>query len=161
MNFKAVAEANTRIQKKMNIDDLIVTKTNLITKYYKRLEDFRSLSLDDFLADYSQQLLAERLLHLITQTVININHQILSRLNPGNSTTNFESFIELAKYQVITPEVAQNLAPSTELIKHLTYQYDDIDPKQVFMAINFALQQYPLYVRQINSYLISLEANNG
>ena len=36
-----------------------------------------------------------------------------------------------------------------------------IDPNQVFMAICFALQQYPLYVRQINSYLISLEAENG
>jgi hypothetical protein len=48
----------------MKINYLIVTKTNLITKYYKTLENFRSLSLDNFLADYSQQLLAERLLHL-------------------------------------------------------------------------------------------------
>ena len=81
----------------MKINYLIVTKTNLITKYYKTLENFRSLSLDNFLADYSQQLLAERLLHLITQTAIDINHHILSRLNHGNSTTNFESFIEVAK----------------------------------------------------------------
>ncbi|AFW97302.1 MULTISPECIES: DUF86 domain-containing protein [unclassified Dolichospermum] len=145
----------------MKINYLIVTKTNLITKYYKTLENFRSLSLDNFLADYSQQLLAERLLHLITQTAIDINHHILSRLNHGNSTTNFESFIEVAKYQAITPELAQNLASSTEFIKHLIYQYDDIDPNQVFKAINFALKQYPLYVRQINSYLISLEEHNA
>ncbi|MEH2118274.1 hypothetical protein [Nostoc sp.] len=39
-------------------------------------------------------------------------------------------------------------------------EYDDIDPKQVFKAISFALQQYPLSVRQINNYLISLDIDN-
>jgi uncharacterized protein YutE (UPF0331/DUF86 family) len=145
----------------MNNNDLIVNKIKLITKYYQTLEKLSLISLDDFLADYSQQLLAERLLHLITQTAIDINHHILSKLNPGNYTTNFDSFIELAQYEVITPELAKELAPSTELIKHLVHEYDDIDPNQVFMAISFALQQYPLYVRQINSYLISLGAENG
>ena len=145
----------------MNNNDLIVNKIKLITKYYQTLEKLSLISLDDFLADYSQQLLAERLLHLITQTAIDINHHILSKLNPGNHTTNFDSFIELFQYEVITPELAKELAPSTGLIKHLVHEYDDIDPNQVFMAICFALQQYPLYVRQINSYLISLEAENG
>jgi uncharacterized protein YutE (UPF0331/DUF86 family) len=142
----------------MNIDDSIVTKINLITKYCKTLENLRSISLDKFLNDYCQQLLAERLLYLITQIAIDINQQILSIVN---SHTNFESFTQLAKYQVITPELAKKLSPSTELIRHLNYEYDHIDPNQVFKAINFALQQYPLYVRQINSYLISLEEDNG
>jgi uncharacterized protein YutE (UPF0331/DUF86 family) len=145
----------------MNIDDSIVTKTNLITKYYKTLEKFTSISLDEFLSDYCQQLLAERLLYLITQTAIDINQQILSKINPENSSTTLESFTQLAKYQVITPDLSQSLTPSTELIKHLTYEYDKINPTQIFQSINFALQQYPLYVRQINSYLISLTEDNG
>ncbi|WP_373526339.1 DUF86 domain-containing protein [Nostoc sp.] len=145
----------------MNIDELVLAKIRLISKYYQTLENFSSISLDDFLADYFQQLLAERLLHLITQTAIDINHHILSKLNPGNDNTNFESFIKLAKYDVITPELAKQLALSEGLIKHLVYEYDDIDPNQVFRAISFALQQYPLYVRQINSYLISLSEEDG
>jgi hypothetical protein len=48
----------------------------------------------------------------------------------------------------------------SEEFKKPFYEYDDIDPNQVFMAISFALQQYPLYVRQINSYLIKLEEEN-
>jgi uncharacterized protein YutE (UPF0331/DUF86 family) len=145
----------------MNIDELILAKIKLISKYYQTLEHFSSISLDDFLADYRQQLLAERLLHLITQTAIDINHHILSKLNPGNCNTNFGSFIKLAKNEVITPELAKKLAPSEGLIKHLIYEYDDIDPNQVFREINFALQQYPLYVRQINSYLILLSEEDG
>lgn len=145
----------------MNIDELTLAKIKLISKYYQALKNFSSISLDDFLNDYYQQLLAERLLHLISQAAIDVNHHILSKLNLGNHNNNFESFTELTKYKVITPELAKQLAPSERLIKHLVYEYDEIDPNQVFREVNFALQQYPLYLRQINSYLISLNQEDG
>jgi uncharacterized protein YutE (UPF0331/DUF86 family) len=145
-----------------NLDpEIVLARLKLITKYYNTLEEFRSISLDEFLADFRQQLIVERLLQLMTQAAIDINDHILSKLNSGKSYTNFEAFIELGNSQIITPELAKQIAPSSGLRNRLVHEYDDIDPKQVFMAINFALQQYPLYVRQINSYLISLEEDNG
>ncbi|MBC1235849.1 type VII toxin-antitoxin system HepT family RNase toxin [Nostoc sp. 2RC] len=140
-----------------NIDpEIVLVRLRLITKYYNTLEEFRSASLDNFLTDFRQQLVVERLLQLMTQAAIDINEHILSKLSPGNSVTNFEAFIELSKYQVITPELAKQIAPSSGLRNRLVHEYDEIDPQQVFESISFALQQYPLYVRQINSYLISL-----
>ncbi|WP_309232560.1 type VII toxin-antitoxin system HepT family RNase toxin [Cylindrospermum sp. FACHB-282] len=118
------------------------------------------MNLDEFLADFRQQLVVERLLQLMTQAAIDINDHILSKLNPGKTYTNFEAFIELGKYQIITPELAKQIAPSAGLRNRLVHEYDDIDPNQVFKAISFALQQYPLYVRQINNYLISLDVDN-
>ncbi|MDZ8026929.1 MAG: type VII toxin-antitoxin system HepT family RNase toxin [Nostoc sp. SerVER01] len=145
-----------------NIDpEIVLVRLRLITKYYNTLEEFRSASLDDFLADFRQQLVVERLLQLMTQAAIDINEHILSKLIPGNSVTNFEAFIELSKYQVITPELAQKIAPSSGLRNRLVHEYDDIEPQKVFESISFALQQYPLYVRQINSYLISLSQEDG
>ncbi|MFK0732040.1 MAG: DUF86 domain-containing protein [Gloeotrichia echinulata GP01] len=146
----------------INIDsEIVLVRLRLITKYYNTLEDFRSISLDEFLANFRQQLIVERLLQLMIQAAIDINDHILSKLNPGNSVTNFEAFIELGKYEVITVELARQLAPSAGLRNRLVHEYDDIDPNQVFMAISFALQQYPLYVRQVNSYLISLSQEDG
>jgi uncharacterized protein YutE (UPF0331/DUF86 family) len=145
-----------------NIDsEIVLVRLRLITKYYNTLEGFRSTNLDDFLSDFHKQLVVERLLQLMTQAAIDINEHILSKLSPGNSATNFEAFIELSKYGVITPELARQLAPSAGLRNRLVHEYDDIDPQQVFRAISFALQQYPLYVRQVNSYLISLSEENG
>ncbi|YAF93834.1 MAG: DUF86 domain-containing protein [Nodularia sp. CChRGM 3473] len=141
--------------------EIVLVRLRLITKYYNTLEKFRSISLDDFLADFHQQLIVERLLQLITQAAIDINEHILSRLNPGNCITNFEAFIELSKYEIITPELARQLAPSAGLRNRLVHEYDDIDPNQVFLAITFALQQYPMYIRQINSYLISWSQEDG
>ena len=144
-----------------NIDpEIVLVRLRLITKYYNTLEEFRSTSLDSFLADFRQQLVVERLLQLMTQAAIDINEHILSKLSPGNSATNFEAFIELSKYEVIAPELARQLAPSAGLRNRLVHEYDDIDPKQVFKAISFALQQYPFYVRQVNNYLILLDVDN-
>ncbi|MFN6495774.1 MAG: type VII toxin-antitoxin system HepT family RNase toxin [Nostoc sp. DedQUE01] len=146
----------------INIDpEIVLVRLRLITKYYNTLDEFRSASLDDFLTDFRQQLVVERLLQLMTQAAIDINEHILSKLIPGNSVTNFEAFIELSKYQVITPELAQKIAPSSGLRNRLVHEYDDIEPQKVFESISFALQQYPLYVRQINSYLISLSQEDG
>ena len=140
--------------------EIVLARLRLIIKYYNTLEEFRSTILDDFLADFRQQLVVERLLQLMTQAAIDINDHILSKLNPGQSPTNFEAFIELGKYGVISTELAAQLAPSGGLRNRLVHEYDDIDPRQVFKAISFALQQYPLYVREINNYLISLDVDN-
>ncbi|MCC5645953.1 DUF86 domain-containing protein [Nostoc sp. CHAB 5824] len=145
-----------------NIDtEIVLVRLKLITKYYNTLEEFRSTSLDEFLNDFRQQLVVERLLQLMTQAAIDINEHILSRLNPGNSATNFEAFIEVSKYQVITPELARKIAPSSGLRNRLVHEYDEIDPQQVFNSISFALRLYPLYLRQVNSYLISLSQEDG
>jgi uncharacterized protein YutE (UPF0331/DUF86 family) len=141
--------------------EIVLVRLRLITKYYNTLKEYRSTSLDEFLADFRQQLVVERLLQLMAQAAIDINEHILSKLSPGNSVTNFEAFIELSKYQVITPELAKQIAPSSGLRNRLVHEYDEIDPYQVFNSISFALQQYPLYVRQINSYLISLSEEDG
>jgi uncharacterized protein YutE (UPF0331/DUF86 family) len=145
-----------------NIDTVIITtRLELITRYLDNLKHFEEISIDEYLNSFHQQLIVERLLQLMTQAAIDINDHILSKLDPRKSETNFQAFIKLGEYDVITPELARQLAPSAGLRNRLVHEYDDIDPNQVFMAISFALQQYPLYVRQINSYLISLSEDNG
>jgi uncharacterized protein YutE (UPF0331/DUF86 family) len=137
--------------------EVILARLRLISKYLETLNEFSALSLDEFLTDFKQQLIVERLLQLMIQAAIDINDHILSKLKPGNTTTNFEAFIELGKYDIINPQLAKQLAPSASLRNRLVHEYGDIDPNQVFTAITFALQQYPLYAEQMRAYLISLE----
>ncbi|MBW4512433.1 MAG: DUF86 domain-containing protein [Scytonematopsis contorta HA4267-MV1] len=142
-----------------NIDKVIVAKRlALITRYLSSLKKFEGQSLEEYLSNFETQMVVERLIQLMTQAAIDINEHILSSINPGNSTTNFEAFIEIGKYDIINPGLAKQLAPSAGLRNRLVHEYDDIDSSQVFLAINFALSQYPLYVQQISTYLNSLDA---
>lgn len=144
------------------IDTVIVTtRLDFLARYLDNLKRFEQISLDDYLLDFDTQLITERLLQLMAQAAIDINDHILSKLNPGKSETNFNSFIILGKYSVITVELARQIAPSSGLRNRLVHKYDEIDPQQVFKAISLALQQYPLYVRQVSSYLNSLSQEDG
>lgn len=144
------------------IDTVIVTtRLDFIARYLDNLKRFEQTSLDDYLLDFDTQLITERLLQLMAQAAIDINDHILSKLNLGKSETNFNSFIILGKYSVITVELARQIAPSSGLRNRLVHEYDEIDPRQVFKAISLALQQYPLYVRQVSSYLNSLSQEDG
>lgn len=145
-----------------NIDKVIVAKRlELITRYLESLKKFESKSLEEYLGTFETQMVVERLLQLMTQAAIDINEHILSKINPGNSTTNFEAFLEIGKYDVINLDLAKRLAPSAGLRNRLVHEYDDLDQSLVFGAIKFALLQYPLYVQQINIYINSLDAGNS
>lgn len=61
----------------------------------------------------------------------------------------------------MTPDLARQLAQSSGLRNRLVHEYDEIDPTKFFMAIDFALRQYPVYVLHINTYLSSLDVENG
>ncbi|MBD2773683.1 type VII toxin-antitoxin system HepT family RNase toxin [Iningainema tapete] len=138
------------------IDSVVIaTRLELITRYLESLKRFEAITIDDYLNDFDKQLIVERLLQLMIQAAIDINEHILSSLLQGNSATNFEAFIELGRCGIITPELARQLAQSAGLRNRLVHEYDDLDPNQVFKAINFALRQYPFYVQQINTYLRS------
>ena len=97
---------------------------------------------------------------IIIKAAIDLNKDILSSLNQENSFTKSEAFIELSKSKIISSKLAEKLVSSSKLRNQLIYKYYDIDYKKVFNAIHFALQQYPIYVEQINSYLISLSEDN-
>ncbi|MCG6133782.1 MAG: DUF86 domain-containing protein [Nostoc sp. LLA-1] len=144
------------------IDTVIVTtRLDFIARYLDNLKRFEQITLEDYLLDFDTQLITERLLQLMAQAAIDINDHILSKLNPGKSETNFNSFIILGQYSVITVELARQIAPSSGLRNRLVHEYDEIDPRQVFKAISLALQHYPLYVRQVSSYLNSLSQEDG
>lgn len=135
-------------------------KLELIDCYLKRLKEFENISLDDYLNNFKNQLIVERLLELIIKTAIDINVYILSKLNSESNLTKSEAFIELSKYKTISPELAKELAPSLGLKNHLIYEYCAIEHQRIFTGISIILKQYPLYVEQVKEYLISLDADN-
>lgn len=53
--------------------------------------------------------------------------------------------------------LAQAIAPSGSFRNVLAHDYDDIDPNQVYAALQKALTQYPQYIRAMQTYLDTLE----
>ncbi|WP_261264796.1 type VII toxin-antitoxin system HepT family RNase toxin [Laspinema olomoucense] len=144
------------------MDSLLVgRRLELIAQYVATLQEFKSVTRDDFLNNFRDRLTVERLLELIIQVALDINRHILVSVYQVNPPTNELCFLEAGRNGIISTELAQNLAPSAKMRNILVHQYEDINAEVVYTAISKALQQYPLYIRQVNDYLNSLEVNNG
>ena len=141
--------------------EVIETRLGLIIKYIERLKRFESVSLDDYINDFDKQLIAERLLQLMVEAATDINTYLLVRLYQDPSQTYVDSFIQAGRKGIITSELAEQIAQSGGLRNILVHRYIVIDSTRVFAAIGVAVQQYSLYVQQINLYQDSLEVEHG
>lgn len=136
------------------IDHAIVNrKSQAIIRYLTTLESKAQLDLQTYLNEFEQQLITERLLHLIIEAAADINSYLLVCANQPPPETYFNSFIRAGQQGLISQSLAAELAPSAGLRNRLVHEYDEIDPVIVYQSIQTALKLYPQYVRHIQSYL--------
>ena|GEM_PF-922196 len=130
-----------------------------INQLITRLERFNTMSLKDYLESEDSQLVAERLIQLCTEAALDINKYILSKLGILKQRTNWTNkdyFWEAGNQEILTPEVARELADAASMRNILVHLYLDINSETVFMSIHKSLKYYPLYVSQIAEYIDSL-----
>lgn len=138
--------------------DRVLLRLNFIQDNLQRLRRYETISLDEYISNYEQQLVVERLLELIIQAAIDINkHIIIQGLRLKFPQESKESFIKLWENNILTEELANELSQSAGLRNILAHQYLEIDNSIVHESIAKALTQYPLYIHQITIYLDSLE----
>lgn len=133
--------------------EVVLRKVQLILRHLSLLQRYSNTAEQEFLENVEQQLVVERLLHLIIESAIDINNHLLVSRSASPADTYFSSFIQLGQLGILPRELAQSLAPSAGLRSHLVHQYETIDPILVYQAIGFALTQYPQYIEAIQAYL--------
>ena len=138
--------------------EVVLRKLKKIKRYLSQLQNKVQLSKDAFTADFEQQLIVERLLHLLIEAAVDINAHILARNNQPPADTYRDSFIKLGEIGIISPQLAKQLAPAAGLRNRLVHDYDDIDVTVVYQAIPFALELLPQYVESVQAYLEKVSA---
>lgn len=141
--------------------EVVLVRLRLLAKYRNTLEEFRSINLNEYLNDFKQQLVVERLLQLMTEAATDINKYLLVQLHNVNPATSTDSFRDAERQGFISSELAAELIQAVGMRNILVHQYKEIDSRVVFTAIQKALTQYPFYIQQITAYLDSLETENG
>lgn len=132
----------------------------------RRLQQYDSLTLDEYLSDEDIQDLVERRLEILIQSAIDINKAILQgrygldRENVRN-LENAETFRLLGDYGFLDKEISEILSSSGGMRNVLAHMYDDIIHSKVYEALVKALQYYPQYIKTVRVYLDSLEAEEN
>ncbi len=139
----------------------VESKILLMLKYIHRLQEFESVTEQEYLNDFDLQLISERLIQLLVEAATDISSYLLVELHQVTPSTYVDSFILAGQNGIITQDLAATLSKSGGMRNRLVHNYDEINHKIVFLAISRALEEYSIYIRQVNNYLDSLEVNHG
>lgn len=134
----------------MPIDkNIIIRKITLINKDLKSLEKLSKLSLKTYLSKSEYEAMAERYLERIIGRMIDINYHILLEAEKENPMDYYGSFIKMGKKKYLPSKLALVMANSAGLRNRLAHEYDEIDEKKVFEAIDSCLRDVPKYLKNI------------
>jgi len=134
----------------MPIDKKLVSrKITLINNDLKSLKALSKLSLKTYLSKADYEALAERYLERIIGRMIDINYHILSEKEKEISIDFYNSFIALCRKKYLPIKLAGIMANSAGLRNRLAHEYDEIDPKKIFAAIESYLKDTPRYLKNI------------
>ena len=143
--------------------NVILTRLSKIEDYLKRLKKYESTTLQEYSESQDIQLITERLIQVMTEAALDILKHLLSCLGvlqQKKDWTNRDYCLEAAKLEILTPEIANQLAKAAGMRNLLVHTYLDIEPEQVFLAITKSLEVFPIYIQQITAYLNSLDQNS-
>jgi uncharacterized protein YutE (UPF0331/DUF86 family) len=138
----------------MAIDKILIKrKITLIAEDLTSLKEIADLSLEKYLADHKNEILAERYLERIIGRMIDINYHLITETGHTPPRDYFSSFIQLGKMKIIPVAESEKLALSAGLRNRLAHEYDAIDEKQIYAAVKVCFKDIPAYLKNINSFI--------
>jgi uncharacterized protein YutE (UPF0331/DUF86 family) len=127
--------------------ELVERKISLI------LQDLARLALSDYLADFKNELLAERLLERIIGRMIDINYHVITEQTLSAPTDYHGSFVHLGKMSVLSDKDAARFAKLSGLRNRLSHEYNGIDEAMIHQAVKEWVAELPTYLEAIKSFL--------
>jgi uncharacterized protein YutE (UPF0331/DUF86 family) len=133
--------------------ELVTEKLIKMKDYLNQLKNFLPSTYQDYIKDLLPKYAVERLIQLIVDLSLDINNIILAYLKRPPASDYFNSFIDLAEYGVLEDSFATKIAPSTGLRNRLIHEYEAVNDRIVFESIDETIEQYTLYMKEINQYI--------
>ena len=135
----------------------VLLRVNFIIQQLSYLKEYEFISFENYQNNFEKKATIERTLELMIQAAIDINrHLITKKLRLPFPETAKQSFLQLQQENILTEALAKQLAKSAGLRNILAHEYLELDDTNIYQSITLALSQYPLYIKQIITYLDSL-----
>lgn len=133
--------------------ELVTRKIALITADLSELRAIAGKSFDEYVASPHDELVVERLLERVIGRMIDINYHLITETGHHPPNDYYESFVRLGGLQVLPSDFARRMAACAGLRNRIVHEYDEIDPRKVYEALQVAVQDIPDYLRYIYQYV--------
>ena len=138
----------------MTVDpDLVTRKLLLIARDLDELAVIRDRGLDSYLTSRVDQAVAERHLQRMIGRMIDVNYHLLTGSGQAPPADYYGSFVQLASIGVVDAGFAHGLAACAGLRNRIVHDYDELDHRMVYAALDRALTEIPAYLGSVQRYL--------
>jgi len=131
----------------------IVQKLEQILGYLEETEELLKSSDREILSDSGRIHIAERLLQLIVDTIIDINQHFIGELNLKISDDLQGTFYILGRNKILSEDFVQKIASVVGLRNRIVHRYEDLDKKLFIKSLRKNYPDFKLYIKFINQYL--------
>ena len=146
----------------MTIDaDLVTRKMLLITRDMDALRPLFAKGLDTYLQNPIDQAVVERYLERAIGRMIDINYHLITESGHPPPADYHASFTRLGELKILDLDLAQRIARAAGLRNRLVHEYDDLDSRLVFEALDAALRDVPAYLTRVNEHVSRNADPNG
>lgn len=133
--------------------DLVTRKLALILSDLRDATGIAQKPLAEFLTNATDQLVTERYLERMIGRMIDVNYHLITGAGHAPPHDYYESFTQLAKLGVLSPEFAAGIAACAGLRNRLVHEYDEIDPRRVYDGLKAVVRDIPEYLRRIHEHV--------
>jgi uncharacterized protein YutE (UPF0331/DUF86 family) len=133
--------------------ELVGRKLLLIAKDVEGLTALAAMTLNSFLGNPINAVLAERYVERAVGRMIDINYHLLTESGQPPPPDYYQSFLHLATLGVYSAEFAQRIAASAGLRNRIAHEYDEIDPQKLYQAVCQAVHDLPEYASRVDAWL--------
>lgn len=131
----------------------VLEKLAEMSKYQQELRDFLEFSDREIINDSGKIHIAERLLQLIVDAMLDVNQHFIKELNL-DVADNFQStFYILGQSGVLNNEFAQKIAPVVGLRNRVVHGYETLDKALFLSELRKDHQDFSKYIETVQHYL--------
>lgn len=135
----------------------VVKKLEELTGYLQEIDSLFKLSDKEILSDSGKLHIAERLLQLAVDTMIDINQHFIKELELEISEDFQGTFYELAKNKIIQLKFAEKIAPSVGLRNRVVHRYESLDKKLFVSTFRKHRDDFKKYCKFITKHLAGMK----
>lgn len=133
--------------------EVVRRKLTVIIENLKALEPIKAMTLKQYANDIYKRKATERLLQELIEAAIDINTHIIVQTHNTIVDNYYESFIKMGDINVISAELAKELAPSAGLRNVLVHEYDALNNSIILEAVKVVSNNYYQYIKSVDKYV--------
>ena len=123
------------------------------TGYLKEIEDLFKFSDKEILTDFGKLHIAERLLQLMVDVIIDINQHFIRELKLKISEDFQGTFYILGENDILPKDFAQKIASVVGLRNRVVHRYESVDKELFIKSFRKNYSDFKAYIKLIHKYL--------